>query len=280
VIDNDANKEYVSRIKQSIPGDVSLKIIEFTPPFNFSKKCNLGFAESIGDTVVYLNDDTEWVGDQGLKELVGTASLEKVGPVGALLLYPDGYVQHGGQTMRPPDIMHAYRFQTPFDGPFGDLVVAHEASGVTGACIAMKRKVVDEIEGWSEEFPNSFNDVDLCFKARDFGYSVIQSNKVKLIHHESKTRIAEVYTTHHRDLLNKWRDFLNDEDFMRNDFAIGNSLNDGSEIGNLKSDLSGKYLKYFFYIVKNYGLKGIGQSAIGVLHKATRPRNKKQILSI
>lgn len=280
VVDDDTEQAYVSRIKESIPADVTFKVIDFTPPFNFSKKCNLGIAESTGETIVFLNDDTEWVGHQGLKELVGTANLSNVGVVGALLLYPDGYVQHAGQTMRPPDILHAYRFQNPFDGPFGDLVIAHEVSGVTGACMALKRNVVQEVEGWSEEFPNSFNDVDLCFKIRDKGYSVIQANKVRLIHYESKTRVVEVYTSHHQDLQKKWTEFVNNEDFMRNDFAIGNSLNDGSEVGNSRLDLSGKYLKYFFYILKNHGLKGIIQSATGVVHKTTRPRSKKQILSI
>lgn len=281
VVDDDTEQSYVSRIKESIPADVIFKVIDFTPPFNFSKKCNLGLAESTGETIIFLNDDTEWVDHQGLKELVGTANLSNVGVVGALLLYPDGYVQHAGQTMRPPDILHAYRFQNPFDGPFGDLVIAHEVSGVTGACMALKRNVIHEVEGWSEEFPNSFNDVDLCFKIRDRGYSVIQANKVRLIHHESKTRVVEVYTSHHQDLQKKWTEFVNNEDFMRNDFAIGKSRNDSNEIGKNKPDLSGKYFQYFFYVLKNYGLKGIGQSALGVLHKATQPRrNTENILDL
>lgn len=273
VVDDDTEQSYVSRIKESMPADVILKVIDFTPPFNFSKKCNLGFAESTGETIVFLNDDAEWVGRQGLKELVGTANLSNVGVVGALLLYPDGYVQHAGQTMRPPDILHAYRFQKPFDGPFGDLVIAHEVSGVTGACMALKRNVVHEVEGWSEEFPNSFNDVDLCFKIRDKGYSVIQANKVRLIHHESKTRVVEVYTSHHQDLQKMWSKFVNHEDFMRNDFAIGKSDGELNSTGQNKEDMSGHYVKYFFYVLKNYGFKGILQSATGVIHKLTRPKD-------
>jgi GT2 family glycosyltransferase len=270
VVDTDTNLEYVNRISQAFPSDVVLKVVNFDPPFNFSKKCNDGFKVTSGQTIVYLNDDTEWIGHEGLKELVATANLPNVGVAGALLVYPDGYVQHAGQTMRPPDILHAYRYQLPFNGQFGDLVVAHEASGVTGACMALKRDVVNEIQGWSEDFPNSFNDVDLCFKIRDKGFSVIQANKVKLVHHESKTRVVEVYTSHHRDLKKKWSYFLNNEDFMRNEFAIGRVENALNEIGQNKADLSGKYVRYFFYLVKNYGLKGVIHSSLGVLHKATR----------
>jgi GT2 family glycosyltransferase len=276
VVDDDTEQTYVSRIREMIPADVTCKVIEFSPPFNFSKKCNLGFSNSSGEIVVFLNDDTEWIDEHGLKELIGTASLSNVGVAGALLLYTDGYVQHAGQTMRPPDILHAYQFQRPFDGPFGDLVVAHEASGVTGACMALKRTVVNEIGGWSEEFPNSFNDVELCFRIRDKGYSVIQANKVRLVHHESKTRVVEVYTSHRQDLQKSWRYFLSIEDFMRNDFALGNLQNDANEIGKNKTDLSGKYVRYFFYLLKNYGLKGLGQSALGVVHKATQPRNESK----
>lgn len=280
VVDDDADKGYVETIKKLTPEDVKLKIVDFTPPFNFSKKCNMGFAESVGDVVVFLNDDTEWVEKIGLKELVGTATLSNVGVVGALLLYPDGHIQHAGQSMRPPDILHAYRFQRPFMAPFGDLIVAHEASGVTGACMALRREVVNDISGWSEEFPNSFNDVDLCFKVRERGLSVIQANKVKLIHHESKTRTAEVYTSHHKDLVKKWTHYINNEDFMRSDFAVGDSQNEISVVGKTKSDLTGKYVRYFFYLLKNYGLKGIAQSALGILHKATRPRNNSDRMEI
>lgn len=276
VVDNDTEQSYVSRIKELIPADVIFKVIDFTPPFNFSKKCNLGFAESTGDIIVFLNDDTEWVDRQGLKELVGTALLNNVGVVGALLLYPDGFVQHAGLSMRPPDILHAYRYQKTFDAAFGDLVVAHEVSGVTGACMALKREVVDDIEGWSEEFPNSFNDVDLCFKVRDKGYSIIQANKVRLLHHESKTRVAEVYTSDHQDLQKKWINYLSHEDFMRSDYAIGKLHGEMSVIGHDKKDMSGHYVKYFFYVLKNYGLKGISQSAMGVIHKLTGPKEKSR----
>jgi GT2 family glycosyltransferase len=276
VVDDDTEQTYVSRIRESIPADVTCKVIKFAPPFNFSKKCNLGFSNSSGEIVVFLNDDTEWIDEHGLKELIGTASLSNVGVVGALLLYPDGYVQHAGQTMRPPDILHAYQFQRPFDGPFGDLVVAHEASGVTGACMALKRTVVNEIGGWSEDFPNSFNDVELCLRIRDKGYSVIQANKVRLVHHESKTRVVEVYTSHRQDLQKNWPNYLEIEDFMRNDFAIGRAQNTLNEIGQNKADLSGKYVRYFIYLLKNYGLKGLGQSALGVIHKVTQPRSESK----
>jgi GT2 family glycosyltransferase len=273
VVDTDTDLEYVSRISQSIPSDVVLKVVNFDPPFNFSKKCNDGFAVASGETIVFLNDDTEWMGGEGLKELVATANLPNVGVVGALLFYEDGFIQHAGQIMVPPNIFHAYRYQKPFQGPEGDMTFLHEASGVTGACMALKREVIDKISGWSEHFPNSFNDVDLCFKVRELNFSVLQANRVHLYHYESKTRSPEVYTSHHQDLQKRWKQFLDHEDYMRSDFALGKSHVEINDVGKDKADMSGHYVKYFFYVLRKYGLKGILQSARGVLHKTTRPRD-------
>jgi GT2 family glycosyltransferase len=66
----------------------------------------------------------------------------------------------------------------------------------------------EAVGGFSTAFPLSFNDVDYCQKIRTLGYSVIQANSVKAIHHESVTReaISEEWEI---DLLNKrWSDAM------------------------------------------------------------------------
>ena len=37
---------------------------------------------------------------------------------------------------------------------------------VTGACLAIRKNVFEELGGFDESFPVNYNDVDLCLRAR------------------------------------------------------------------------------------------------------------------
>jgi GT2 family glycosyltransferase len=281
VVDTDTDLDYVEQIREIMPSRIAFKVVEFELPFNFSRKCNDGAKVANGDVFIFLNDDTEWIGEDGLRELVATSGLANAGIVGALLLYPDGYIQHAGHAVREPDILHAYRYQLPHKVKNGDMEVTHEVTGVTGACMGITREIFSKIGGWNVDFPNSFNDVDLCLTARELGYEVLQCNKVKLIHHESITRDVPVYTKDHRNLIEKWGRTLFVESYIRNPEALGNSSDLLNETGREKADLTGKYFRYFFYILKKHGLRGIIQSFVGVIIKITSPRaNSSKILDL
>jgi len=59
---------------------------------------------------------------------------------------------------------------------------------VTAACLLTRRQVFDEVQGFDEEYPLSFNDVDFCLKIRQRGYRIIWTPHAELLHFESKTR--------------------------------------------------------------------------------------------
>jgi GT2 family glycosyltransferase len=46
------------------------------------------------------------------------------------------------------------------------------------------------VGGFTTSLPLSFNDVDYFQKIRSLGFSVVQANSVKALHHESVTREA------------------------------------------------------------------------------------------
>ena len=56
---------------------------------------------------------------------------------------------------------------------------------VTGACLAVRKSVFEEIGGFDEEFRITYNDVDLCLKLYEKGYQNLYTPHVRLIHHES-----------------------------------------------------------------------------------------------
>ena len=70
--------------------------------------------------------------------------------------------------------------------------MTRNVSAVTGACMAVRRSVFEELGGFDEEFPVNFNDVDLCLRARRAGYEVVYEPAAVLRHDESQTRQAGV----------------------------------------------------------------------------------------
>jgi GT2 family glycosyltransferase len=73
---------------------------------------------------------------------------------------------------------------------------------VTGACLATRRAIFKEMDGFEElNLKIAFNDVDYCMKVRKAGYRVVYNPFAVLYHFESKSRgreLSEVQQIRHR----------------------------------------------------------------------------------
>jgi len=173
---------------RAIAGD-RLVLVEFTEPFNYSRKMNLGVLHSTGERLVLLNDDVSVRSETWLEDLVGPLDEPDVGMTGAKLYFSSDTIQHAGHAYNRGQYLHPY-IGAPGDSPgrFGELVINREASGVTAACSAMRRDTFFEVGGFTEALPLNFNDVDLCYKVRHHGYRIVWVSPSELFHFESRTR--------------------------------------------------------------------------------------------
>lgn len=188
-----------------------IKHVIFDKPFNYSEANNVGVAASDGELILFLNNDTEVLDTDWLSDMVMFFEDDKVGAVGPTLLYPDRRVQHAGVILGARGTAdHVMRFfHEGWDGYAGSLVCAREASGVTAACLMMKRALFDEVGGFSEDFAKHYQDVDLCLKIRDKGLRILCLGHPRLIHYESATRKVEGYDLGDRALLvDHWYDVI------------------------------------------------------------------------
>lgn len=179
--------EVLDELREIAGGRLVLR--EFSGAFNFSEKCNLGYLASSGSVVVMLNDDVEVVSDDFVEQLVAPLAEPTVGMTGAYLMFPDQTVQHAGHTYHDGIMSHGY-LGTPDTSPgeHGALLVNRETSGLTAACVALRRGVFESIGGFSEQLPVNFNDVDLSLKVRALGYRNVWLQNVRAFHFESRTR--------------------------------------------------------------------------------------------
>lgn len=193
----------------------AVRIIEYSKPFNFSDKCNVGVATATGTVVVLLNDDTEVITKDWLATLVPLAVEPDVGIVGPMLILEDGRIQSAGHSNTPSP--HNYRSGHSADDPgvFGDLSITRECSGITGAAMVMRKEVYLEAGGMSPKFANCFNDVDLNCKVLELGYRILWTPHARLFHYESVSRDPLVSTEEFDLLIRRWGRYFDNDVFNR-----------------------------------------------------------------
>lgn len=158
--------------------------------FNFSKMCNIGARNSNGSYFLFLNDDIEIIEEEWLERMLGQAIVPHVGAVGAKLLYPNSNnIQHTGVVSLEQGPVHC--FANMSDEPIYDFArnrLDFNYSAVTGACLLVSREKFEQVNGFEEELPVAYNDVDLCYKLVEKGYYNVLRNDAVLYHHESVSR--------------------------------------------------------------------------------------------
>lgn len=170
-----------------------LQVLRSNEAFNWSRLNNLAASCARGDLLLLLNNDIEALKPGWLEAMAAQAHRPAVGAVGALLLYPDGTIQHGGVVVgmhRGAD--HAYRdMQLNHFAHRGRSQLLSGWAAVTGACLMLRRELLERVGGLDEGLPVEFNDVDLCLRLDQLGYRQVIPPEAVLVHHESQSRDAK-----------------------------------------------------------------------------------------
>ncbi len=167
-----------------------IRLLRDAEAFNYSRINNFAASHSKGDVLVFLNNDTTIDEPRWLEFLVSQAMQEDVGAVGAKLLYPDRTVQFAGTIVGLYGVAdHAHVGLREDDGGYcGVANVTREVTALTGACLALRRKIFEEVGGFDTALAVGCSDVLLCAELTARGYRNLCLGLPLLIHHESKTR--------------------------------------------------------------------------------------------
>lgn len=171
----------------------NVKVVYWKDEFNYSAINNYGVSFSKGEYILLLNNDTEMIEPDSLKDMVGICQRKEVGAVGARLYYEDDTIQHAGVIIGKGGIAgHAF-VDVPKEkgGYFNRIFAMQDVSAVTAACVLIRKSVFDEVEGLYEGLKVAFNDIDLCLKIRDHGYLIVYDPHAVFYHYESKSRGME-----------------------------------------------------------------------------------------
>ena len=188
------------------------EITQFAGPFNFSSMNNLAANQTTGPLILFLNDDVVAQADGWLNGLCAPFLRPEVGVVGADLRYFDGTIQHSGIVLGIGDgVGHAGRFQ--LGSPFWPwLGLTRNVSAVTGACLAIRRTLFEQLGGFDAQLPDNYNDVDLCLRTQQAGFEIVLSSASLLYHEEGRTRKMETRLADRIALWRRWGEALREPD--------------------------------------------------------------------
>jgi GT2 family glycosyltransferase len=182
-----------------IAKDPRVSIIEYPGEFNYSAINNFAVSKGSSDYVALVNNDIEVIGGDWLSQMMGWACQDKIGIVGAKLLFGNGKVQHAGVTIGLGNAAgHIHRLENG-DAPGYQLrcLATQNMMAVTAACLITPRKLFEDLNGLDEvAFKVAYNDIDYCLRVESKGYQIIWTPEAILHHHESVSRGDDMSEQH------------------------------------------------------------------------------------
>ena len=217
VIDNASSDGSAAMVAAEFPW---VRLVANPDNRGFTGGNNQGLALSRGRYVLFLNPDTEVVGDALATMVAYMEAHSAVGVVGPQLRYGDGRPQSSRR--RFPTLAMALFESTPLawhwppaanpwtrryhmDDRPADQV--QEVDWVVGAALLTRRAVLEQVGGFDEGYFMYSEELDWCRRAKDAGWQIVYLPAAQILHYEGKSSEQVVAARHIRFQTSKVRYF-------------------------------------------------------------------------
>jgi GT2 family glycosyltransferase len=214
LVDNGSVDPETHTLVEHLAARPEVTILRDPRNFNWAALNNVAAASARGEVLVFLNNDIEAPRAGWLEALAAHALRPEIGAVGARLVYPGGRVQHAGVVVGIGGAAGHVLAGLPGDQPgyLGMAVLTRNCSAVTGACMAVRRAVFDEIGGFDELLGLDLNDIDFCLRAIERGYRIVYEPLAELVHYESPSRGTSGSVANITSFIDRWEALLKSGD--------------------------------------------------------------------
>ena len=178
VVDNASSDDSIARVKSAHP---AVQVIANSHNRGFASACNQGLARGRGRFLMLLNSDAQVAPDLLDRLAARFAEFPRAGLIGAQLVGEDGAAQRShGVLPRPWDdfVPRPLRARAP-------RLPGHGVSGVemlVGACVAVRREVLERVGGLDEDFFFYFEDVEWSARIAAGGWLLLLDQDARVTH--------------------------------------------------------------------------------------------------
>ena len=194
ILENNSSTQEIRSYYEELQKEPDIRVIFCGGAFNYSSVNNQGVAQAKGAYLLFLNNDTEMLKPDCIRELMNYALLPEVGAVGAQMFYGDDTIQHAGVVLGYGGLAgHAFEgLERQKTSAHDEIICPRCCSAVTAACMMVRRIVFEQAGGFDEAFGVAYNDIDLCLRIGKLGKQIIYTPYAQLYHYESQTRGLEL----------------------------------------------------------------------------------------
>jgi GT2 family glycosyltransferase len=196
VVDNNSGDKSINMVRESFP---DVRLIKNTSNQGFAKANNRGIAASTGKYVLCLNNDTV-VLPGALRTLTEFMDHDPdAGACGPMLLNRDRTVQHQckrGFPTIPSAVSYFFGLHRLFPKSelFGHYLMTYidpgqisEVDSVSGACLMVRRQVIEQVGLMDEDYNMYGEDIDWCYRIKQAGWRVYYVPEAKVLHYGGQT---------------------------------------------------------------------------------------------
>ncbi|WP_446744385.1 glycosyltransferase family 2 protein [Silvibacterium acidisoli] len=168
----------------------------------FARACNLGADLSKGRALLFLNPDTEIHDDVFSRMIEAAESRSNVGAVGVRLLNSDGSLQMSSVQAYPTILNQLLdseflRRKWPNSKLWGIAVLFADSrepshvDAISGACLMVTREAWSVVKGFDSQYFMYVEDIDLCQRISQAGFSLLYLNDCEVVHHGGKSSAVQ-----------------------------------------------------------------------------------------
>lgn len=180
VVDN-GSTDGSEKIKKSQITNHKFQIIKNDCNFGFAKANNQGVKLAKGEYVLLLNNDTRVEPDFLTKMVEKMESNSNLGVIQPKIYLMDqqGYLDNAGSFFTKIGFLDHWGFMEK-DGP--EFNKEREVFSVKGACMLIRKEMIDKIGLFDEDFFSYFEESDFCWQVWLLGYKVLFFPQAKIYH--------------------------------------------------------------------------------------------------
>jgi 2-polyprenyl-3-methyl-5-hydroxy-6-metoxy-1,4-benzoquinol methylase len=199
----------VKALLKALDGDVT--IVPGAAGIGIGAAMNLAAATARGETLIFMHDDVAplagWLGP--LLEALDAPGAGVAGPLlisTGMTVVSAGHLLFSATTGDPRLGVANADVGLAWDSP--RVRGRHERDSVSGALLAIRREVFDEVGGFDRNLRAGQHDVDLCLKVRRTGRTVVCDARSVVVHLDTDLQVldADEINVDNQRLISTWAD--------------------------------------------------------------------------
>ena len=172
-----------------------VKLIENGKNLGFAKGNNAARKYVKSDYVLFLNSDTVVNRSALVKTVDYLKTHDDVGSVTCKIVLPSGQLDRDTRRRFPTPLVSLKRLFLGSVRDYWYLDIAstkiHEVDVIQGAFHLTRKKILDEVDWFDEDYFLDGEDIDLCWKIKQVGYKIVYYPKVSIIHIKKASKEAQ-----------------------------------------------------------------------------------------